>query len=63
MNRMRANIRIEVQCSNCGSVIGWNYRNAKSVSKLKEATKDWIYDAEYGNLCPECQKEIGEQND
>ena len=55
---MKAVIWMEVQCSNCDRVIGWDYINAKSVSKLKTATKDWIYDKENGNLCPECQEEI-----
>ena len=58
MSKMRAVIWMEVQCSNCGSVIGWDYHNAKSVSKLKEVTKDWIFDKKIGNLCPECQKTV-----
>ena len=64
---MKANIRIEVRCGNCGCVAGSYYHNAKSLPKLKEVTKDWIYDNEYGNLCPECQNEVsevrGEQNE
>lgn len=61
---MKAVIWCEVQCSNCGDVIGWDYHNAKSISQLKEATKDWRFDRERGNLCPECQKELrGEQNE
>lgn len=59
---MRAVIWMEVQCSNCGGVIGWDYRNAKSVSKLKKATKDWICDKEHWNLCPDCQKKVREQD-
>lgn len=55
---MRAKIRIEVQCANCGGVIGCYYRNANSVSCLKKKTKDWIYEGEFGNICPECQKEL-----
>lgn len=55
---MRPVIWIEIHCDNCGDVIGWNYRNAKSISKLKKATKDWIYSQEHGNICPECQREL-----
>lgn len=55
---MRANIWVSVSCSLCSGVIGWNYHNAKSISKLKDATKDWIFDKNYGNLCPECQKKL-----
>lgn len=55
---MKANIWVSVSCSHCGGVIGWNYHNAKSISKLKEITKNWICDKEYGNLCPECQKKL-----
>ena len=55
---MKAFIWMEVQCSHCDSVIGWDYTNAKSVSALKKATKDWIFDRDFGNLCPECQKKI-----
>lgn len=55
---MKPIIWVEVHCDNCGDVIGWNYHNAKSISKLKESTKKWIYDKEYGNLCPECQGKI-----
>lgn len=57
---MKANIWLSVSCSHCGGVIGWYYHNAKSVSKLKEATKKWIFDKEHGNLCPECQKKLKE---
>ena len=55
---MKPVIWIEVHCDNCENVIGWNYHNAKSISKLKEATKSWIYSEEYGNICPECQKKL-----
>ena len=55
---MKPVIWIEIHCDNCGNVIGWNYHNAKSVSKLKEATKGWIFSEEHGNICPECQKEL-----
>lgn len=57
---MKANIWLSVSCSYCGGVIGWYYHNAKSVSQLKESTKNWIFDKEYGNLCPECQKKLKE---
>lgn len=41
---MRASIWLSVSCSCCGVVIGWYYSNAKSVSKLKKATKNWVFD-------------------
>lgn len=63
VNGLKAKIRIEVQCSNCGGAIGDYYHNAKSVSRLKEKTKDWIYDDEFGSICPECQKELRGEND
>lgn len=63
MNRMRAIIWMEIQCSNCSSVIGWDYHNAKSVSELKKATKDWSFDEKHGNLCPKCQKELRDRNE
>lgn len=55
---MRANIWLSVSCSCCGAVIGWYYSNAKSVSQLKKATKNWVFDKEYGNLCPECWEKL-----
>ena len=36
---MKAIIWMEVQCSNCHNVIGWDYNNAKSVSALKKGHK------------------------
>lgn len=64
VNRMRSKIRIEVQCANCGGVIGSYYKNAKSVSRLKGKTKDWIYSEDFGNICPDCQRELwGEKNE
>lgn len=58
---MKPIIWIEIHCDNCGDVIGWNYHDAESISKLKKAAKDWIYNKEYGNLCPECQKRVTEK--
>ena len=56
---MNAKIYCEVTCCNCGGVIGRYYRNAESISILKEHVKDWVWDNElFGNLCPECQKEL-----
>ena len=58
---MKVNIWMEVQCARCGLIAGRNYRNEKSVSELKEFTKDWIFDKAHGNLCQECQKTIKER--
>lgn len=49
-------IWIEIHYDNCGDVIGRNYHNAKSIFKLKEAAKDWIYSQKYGNICSKCQR-------
>ena len=54
----RAIIWCEVVCSNCGGVIGFNYKNANTIAVLKNKTKDWVYCDDEGNLCPECQEEI-----
>lgn len=54
----RAVIWCEVNCCNCGGVIGFGYRNAKTISKLKRVTKDWKYFDGEGNLCPECFEKL-----
>ena len=59
--RMKVKIWMEVQCARCDLIAGRNYRSKKSVYELKEFTKDWIFDKQYGNLCPECQKAIKER--
>ena len=33
-------------------------QNAEAIRRIKEKTKDWHWGIEYGNLCPECYKEI-----
>ena len=53
----RAIIWCEVACSNCGGVIGFDYKNAKTIAALKNKTKDWAYCNDEGNLCPECYEE------
>lgn len=57
----RAIIWCEITCSNCGGVIGFDYKNAKTIAALKRKTKDWVYCDEEGNLCPECYKEYMNQ--
>lgn len=52
----KAVIWCEVSCSNCGGVIGFDYRNAKTISNLKKKVKDWRYCEEEGTLCPDCYK-------
>ena len=37
---MKSIIWLEVKCANCDRVVGWDYKNASSISKLKVATKD-----------------------
>lgn len=57
----RAKVYCEVTCNNCGGLAYGStyYKNASTISKLKEATKDWIWDEKLGmNLCPDCQKEL-----
>ena len=58
---MKARIYCEVTCCNCGGLAykSTYYKNTTTISELKEATKDWVWDDKlYGNLCPECQKEL-----
>lgn len=57
----RAKIWCEVTCGSCGALdcCSTYYKNASTISKLKEKTKDWVYDKDLGiNLCPSCQKEL-----
>lgn len=48
----------EVTCSDCGAVEYTNYRNAKSISLLKERIREWRYCGEKGNLCPNCYSKL-----
>ncbi len=48
----------EVSCCKCGDVVGFDYKNAKTISALKKATKNWKYCDEEGNLCPECFEKL-----
>lgn len=52
----KAVIWCEVVCNGCGDTIGFNYQNAKTISALKNASRNWVYVGENGNLCPECYK-------
>lgn len=48
-------------CCHCGGLAYKSryYKNASTISELKESVKDWIWDEKLcGNLCPECQKEL-----
>ena len=57
----KAKIYCEVTCNNCGALAcaSTYYKNASTISKLKEATKDWVWDEKLSmNLCPECQEEL-----
>lgn len=58
---MRKNIIFcEVTCSQCGVLASKSgYYSPERIKVLKEETKDWIDDKEYGILCTECQKELG----
>lgn len=58
---MRAKVYCEVTCGNCGGVAfrSGYYKNASTISKLKEYTKDWEWDEKSGmNVCPACQEEL-----
>lgn len=57
---MRALIWCEVTCGKCDGIAPCSryYQNAESIRRIKEKTKDWHWDEEYGNLCPECYREI-----
>lgn len=37
------------------------YKNSSTISKLKNDTKDWIWDEEWGDLCPDCKNKIREK--
>lgn len=50
----KAIIYMEVACGHCGGIINRNYKNSTSVKWLKNATSDWRYTKEYGNICPNC---------
>lgn len=50
----KADIWCEVVCSCCGNVVGLYYKNAASIKKLKELTKNWTKTEDNENLCPEC---------
>lgn len=54
MAAKRAVIWCECTCEHCGKMIGFHYKNEKTISRLKDAIKDWRYCGEEGNLCPEC---------
>lgn len=45
----KAIIYMEVACGHCGGIINRNYKNG---------TSDWRYTKEYGNICPNCLREL-----
>ena len=49
---------MEVICDQCSGVVSRYYNTNKDVSTLKKMVKNWAYDEEYGNLCPECLKKL-----
>ena len=53
----KAIIYMEVACGHCGGIINRN-KNSTSVKWLKNATSDWRYTKEYGNICPNCLREL-----
>lgn len=58
---MRAKVYCEVTCGNCGVTTSSSdyYKNSALISKLKEETRDWIWDEKQCmNLCPSCQEEL-----
>ena len=54
---MKAKIYCQVECIHCGGTEYIQYHNAKTISYLKEKTKDWVCINGADNLCPECYKE------
>lgn len=48
----------EVTCLQCGTFYGFDYKNTKTISKLRRLAKDWVYHPDYGNLCPKCQEKL-----
>lgn len=58
---MKPIIHCEVTCGRCGAVVYRNYKNAKTISNLKNEIKDWKYTTEYWNTCPECLEKLKEE--
>lgn len=60
VKKRNAVIWCEVHCDACGAVHGADYRNAKTISRLKALTKNWkiVETTENGTmqLCHECLK-------
>ena len=58
---MKAKIYCEVTCCRCSGLASKSryYKNSETIARLKELTKDWVWDENLcGNLCPDCQKEL-----
>lgn len=54
----KAKIYCEVICGKCGALAcnSKYYKNAFTISSLKENTKDWIWDDKLAmNVCPDCK--------
>ena len=60
---MKNLIWCEVKCLKCSCVAsasGWY--SPERIKKLKQQTKDWQEDANYGILCPSCIEERKQLN-
>lgn len=62
---MKAKIWCEVTCGRCGKMAtdSGYYHNKLTIALLKEEIKDWEYTEDYGNLCPECLREMRKKNE
>lgn len=60
MKKRKLLIWCEVMCGRCGNLAhGEYYRGHDTIKRCDIASKNWIDDdVIYGNLCPECQKQI-----
>ena len=52
----KAAVWCEVSCGDCGRAEGMFYKNSKSIQTLKEWTRDWVFDDDFGNICPDCAR-------
>lgn len=59
----RATIWCSVTCLKCGDSIGLEYKNAKTISKLKRLTKDWKHiGGTWEEVCPDCYEKLKREN-
>lgn len=55
---MKNLIWCEVKCLKCGCIANWSgWYSPERIKKLKQETKSWVEDNQYGVLCSQCAKE------